>query len=112
MRLFDTHFHFTGEATPLEFMNAVRSDCALALDKLGIPGTELDLRLAAVGGDYLESLRAAEFSATVPSCCFAAGVHPHAAAGYLARREEFSVFRGRALREFRRAWWLLQGALP
>lgn len=95
MRLFDTHFHFTGEATPPEFMNAVRSDCALALDKLGISGTEVKLHLAAVGGDYVESLRAAEFSTVVPDCCFAAGVHPHQAAEYLADRRDFSIFRSR-----------------
>ena len=94
MRLFDTHFHFTGEATPVEFMNTVRSECALALEKLGIGGTEVEFHLAAVGGDYVESLRAAEFSSVVPNCCFASGVHPHQAAEYLAKREDFSVFRG------------------
>lgn len=95
MRLFDTHFHFSGEATPLEFMNAVRADREEAWAKLGLADTCAELRLAAMGGDYVESLRAAEFSQVVENCCFAAGVHPHQAEEHLKDRKDFSIFRDR-----------------
>ena len=95
MRLFDTHFHFTGEKTPLEFMNLVQADCALALEKLGLSGTEVEFHLAAVGGDHVESLRAAEFSSVAPHCRFAVGVHPHQAAEHLKAPGDFSIFHGR-----------------
>ena len=92
MKLYDTHFHFSGESTPAEYMNQVGSDLERACGKAGVPET-LELYLTAVGGDYLESVRAREFSAVTPRCRFAAGVHPHEAAAHLAERRDFSVFR-------------------
>ena len=93
MRLFDTHFHFGGEATPIEFMGAVREDLRLALDRAGIANIgEVAVFVAAMGGDYLESLRAREFAAVVPNSRFAAGVHPHNAAEYLKSPQDFSTF--------------------
>lgn len=92
MRLYDTHFHFSGETTPAEYMNLVGADLARACSKAGVPETP-ELYLTAIGGDYLESVRAREFSAVTPRCRFAAGVHPHGAAEYLAARQDFSLFR-------------------
>ena len=92
MRLFDTHFHFGGEATPVEYMGTVREDCRTALDKAGIADAGVELFVAAMGGDYLESLRAREFCAVAPRSCFAAGVHPHNAAEYLDSPQDFSPF--------------------
>ena len=91
MRLFDTHFHFGGEATPLEFMAAVRDDLRLALDKAGAADAgEAEIFVAAMGGDYLESLRAREFCEVIPNSRFAAGVHPHNAEEYLKSPQDFS----------------------
>ena len=92
MRLFDTHFHFGGEATPLEFMGAARDDLRLALEKAGIADRPVGLFVAAMGGDYLESLRAREFCAVIPESRFAAGVHPHNAEAYLETPQDFSPF--------------------
>lgn len=91
MELFDTHFHFYGEATPAEYMKSVAADLETAAARVQCAVPEL--YLTAVGGDYLESCRAREFAAVVPKCRFAAGVHPHQAAPYLENREDFSVFR-------------------
>lgn len=94
MRIFDTHFHFTGDAAPAEYLNRVEIDAARALRALELPAEPLpELWLTSVGGDYLESVRAREFAALAPRCRFAAGVHPHEAAAYLASREDFSIFR-------------------
>ena len=57
MRLFDTHFHFGGEATPVEFAGAVRDDLRLALEKAGIADEPVGLAGAAMGGDYLVEIR-------------------------------------------------------
>ena len=92
MRLFDTHFHFGGEATPLEFMGAVRDDLRLALDRTGAADRTAELFVAAMGGDHLESLRAQEFCAVIPNSRFAAGVHPHNAEEYLRTPQDFSPF--------------------
>ena len=92
MKLFDTHFHFSGDATPAEYLNLVASDVARATGKANL--TEVpELWLTAVGGDYLESVRAKEFAGVTPRCFFAAGVHPHEAAAFLAGRRDFSEFR-------------------
>jgi len=94
MRLYDTHFHFTGEATPVEYLAAVSDDLARAMKALGAEGQEPpELWYTCVGGDHMESLRAREFASVVPRCRFAAGVHPHEAAEYLKTREDFSSFR-------------------
>jgi len=91
MELFDTHFHFYGEATPAEYLKMAAADLEIAAERVDIPVPEL--YLMAVGGDYLESLRAKEFAAVVKRCRFAAGIHPHQAAPYLEKRDDFSVFR-------------------
>ena len=92
MKLYDTHFHFSGETTPAEYSNLVGSDLARACLKAGVAETP-ELYLTAVGGDYLESVRAGEFASVTPRCRFAAGVHPHGAAKYLAEKRDFSIFR-------------------
>ena len=91
MRLFDTHFHFGGEATPVEFMAAAATDRRAAFGKLGRDGDDAELFVVAMGGDYLESLRAAEFSHVIGASRFAAGVHPHNAGEYLASPQDFSA---------------------
>ena len=94
MRLYDTHFHFTGESTPGEYLAAVSSDGGRAAASLGRSGELPELWYTCVGGDHMESLRAREFARVAPRCRFAAGVHPHEAAEYLKTREDFSCFRG------------------
>lgn len=94
MKLYDTHFHFTGEATPGEYLAAVSSDCSRAAASLGREDELPELWYTCVGGDHMESLRAREFARMAPRCRFAAGVHPHEAAEYLKSREDFSCFRG------------------
>ena len=92
MKLYDTHFHFSGETTPAEYLNLVADDLERAAGKAGLTEAP-ELWLTAVGGDYLESVRAGEFAAVTPRCRFAAGVHPHQAAEFLAERRDFSAFR-------------------
>ena len=93
MKLYDTHFHFSGETTPAEYLGQVAADLKRAGDRAGLTETP-ELWLTAVGGDYLESVRAREFASVTPRCRFAAGVHPHQAAEFLAERRDFSCFRG------------------
>ena len=92
MKLFDTHFHFSGDTTPSEYLNLIGSDLARAGSRAGLTETP-ELWLTSVGGDYLESVRAGEFAAVTPRCYFAAGVHPHEAAAFLAERRDFAAFR-------------------
>ena len=92
MRLFDTHFHFSGETTPAEYLNRIADDLERAGRKAGLSETP-ELWLTSIGGDYLESVRARDFAASSPRCFFAAGVHPHGAAEFLAERRDFSAFR-------------------
>ena len=92
MKLYDTHFHFSGDATPAEYLNRIGSDLARAGERAGVTEPP-ELWLTAVGGDYLESVRAGEFASVTPRCRFAAGVHPHEAAKFLAERRDFSEFR-------------------
>ena len=54
MELFDTHFHYYGEATPVEFMSNV--NLALSVSPQKDAGCVDRLRLLAVGGDFIESL--------------------------------------------------------
>ena len=75
MELFDTHFHYYGESTPVEFMSNVK--LALGTPPQSDAGTVDRLHLLAVGGDYVESLRAREFAGVIPDTYYAAGVHPH-----------------------------------
>ena len=90
MDLFDTHFHFYGESTPLEFMNIVNS--TLRIQKITEVGSVDKLFLLTVGSDYLESIRAMEFAGIVPNCHFAVGIHPHQADEYLKNPQDFSIF--------------------
>ena len=92
MKLFDTHFHFSGDTTPAEYLNLVDADMARAGERSGLTETP-ELWLVSVGGDYLESVRAKAFASVTPRCFFAAGVHPHEAAAFLAERRDFAVFR-------------------
>ncbi len=94
MKLYDTHFHFTGEATPAEYLAEVSADGERAATSLGRTGELPELWYTCVGGDHMESLRAREFARMVPHCRFAVGVHPHEAAEHLKTKEDFSGFRG------------------
>ncbi len=75
MKLFDTHFHYSGEGTPEQYGETIRS-CLRETD--GLPEPER-LYLLANGGDYEESCRARDFARATPDAWFAAGVHPHCA---------------------------------
>ena len=77
MELFDTHFHYYGESTPVEFMSNVK--LALSVPPQKDAGIVDRLRLLAVGGDFIESCRAREFAQVIPDTGYAAGVHPHQA---------------------------------
>ncbi len=92
MELFDTHFHYYGDRSPAAFMAALRADADEAA-KRGAPG-DVRFRLAAVGADFSETLRAREFAEAIPECAgFTAGVHPHQAEAFLAEQSDFSAFR-------------------
>ena len=87
MQLFDTHFHYSGEASPAEYRSKILTE---ALGAGVFPST---LELNAVGGDFLESLRAREFAHAVPDCIFSAGVHPGSAERFSGDISEFEIFR-------------------
>ena len=63
MELFDTHFHYYGESTPVEFMSNV--GLALSAPPQKDAGNVEKLRLLAVGGDFVESCRAREFAQVI-----------------------------------------------
>ena len=84
MILFDTHFHYDAE-TPVE---TARAAISADLTLTGLPVEQL--RLAAMGGSWAESLAAQRFAAAVPESCFAAGMHPHNA---LEEHPEAAAFR-------------------
>ncbi|MBQ9502544.1 MAG: TatD family hydrolase [Lentisphaeria bacterium] len=90
MDLFDTHFHYDGEAPPAGFMANVRLEMDAPPQKDA--GTVDRLELLAMGSDYIESCRARTFAAAVPGARCAVGVHPHEAEKYLAQKEDFSPF--------------------
>jgi len=91
MELFDSHFHYCGENSPLEYFRNCLTEAAVPPQSAaGVPER---LSLMAVGGDYLESCRAREFAQVVETAWFAAGVYPHNAGEYLAAPESFSEFR-------------------
>ena len=90
MELFDTHFHYYGESTPVEFMSNVSLSLSVSPQKEA--GEVEKLRLLAVGGDFVESCRAKEFAGVVPHSAYAAGVHPHQAENFLSSRDDFSIF--------------------
>ena len=87
MHFFDTHFHYSGEASPAEYRNRILTE---ALGAGVFPAT---LELNAVGGDFLESLRAREFAHAVPDCIFSAGVHPGSVERFSGDISEFETFR-------------------
>lgn len=87
MHLFDTHFHYSGEASPAEYRNRILVD---ALSAGVFPDT---LELNAVGGDFLESLRARSFAHAVPDCIFSVGVHPGSVQRFSGDISEFETFR-------------------
>lgn len=92
MEIFDTHFHYYGESSPLEFYRSVTAEAAVPPQSdILVPDV---IRLMAVGGDFLESRRAAEFARVIDSANFAVGVHPHQAAAYLEEKNDFGEFRG------------------
>ena len=80
MEIFDTHFHYYGESSPLEFCRMISAE--LAVPPQNSWGAVDRILLLAVGGDYLESCRAREFAQVAPDAWFAAGVHPHQAESY------------------------------
>ena len=89
MELFDTHFHFYGEVCPAEYVQTVETELARIS---GDPA--LRMGYAAMGGDFMESERAAIFAGAVPNAVFACGVHPHSAEAFLQEKPDFSCFRG------------------
>ena len=90
MELFDTHFHYYGESTPVEYLSNVQ--LALSSPPQSGIGNVDKLTLLAVGGDFCESCRAAEFAGVVPASYYAVGVHPHQAENYLNEKNDFSIF--------------------
>ena len=90
MELFDTHFHFYGESTPVEYISNVH--LALSAEPQLAAGKVDRLRLLAVGGDFLESCRAKEFANVVTDTLYAAGIHPHQAEAFLKEKQDFSCF--------------------
>ncbi len=92
MEIFDTHFHYYGESSPVEFCREMLAEAAAPPQgDILVPDT---IRLMAVGGDFLESRRAAEFAQVIDAANFAVGVHPHQAAAFLAEEAaDFGEFR-------------------
>ena len=90
MELFDTHFHYYGESTPVEFRSNV--GLALSAPPQKDAGNVEKLRLLAVGGDFVESCRAREFAQVIPDTGYAVGVHPHQAENFMLKQEDFSCF--------------------
>ena len=88
MEIFDTHFHYYGESSPLEFCRMISAE--LAVPPQNSWGAVDRILLLAVGGDYLESCRAREFAQVAPDAWFAAGVHPHQAESYRQEAQDFS----------------------
>lgn len=90
MELFDSHFHYYGEHSPLEYFRNCMVEAAVPpQSEIGVPDP---LCLMAAGGDYLESCRAREFAQVIDTAWFAAGVHPHNAGKFLAAPEDFTEF--------------------
>ena len=87
MHFFDTHFHYSGEASPGEYRSRILTGALAA----GVfPET---LELNAVGGDFMESLRAREFAHAVPDCVFSAGVHPGSVERFTGKISDFDTFK-------------------
>lgn len=90
MELFDSHFHYYGETSPVEYFRNVMAEAAVPPQSdAGVPEK---LYLMAAGGDYLESCRSREFAQVIETAYFAAGVHPHNADQVSRRSERFRRF--------------------
>lgn len=90
--LFDTHFHYSGNPPPTEFMAGVQTVLKEVCAERNWPEVP-QLRLAAMGGSVAESRLARQFSANVPGSVFAVGVHPHQATEFSGDAAEFAEFR-------------------
>ena len=60
IELVDTHFHFYGENTPLEYLRRIDEALEAPEQRETLPVERL--RLIAMGGDFVESCRAREFA--------------------------------------------------
>lgn len=76
MQLFDTHFHYSGESTPADYLAQEPAAAGMLL--------------LATGDDYDSSCRCRDFAAAIPRAAFTVGVHPHAAE---EPEHDFSEFR-------------------
>ena len=85
MELFDSHFHYYRES---EEKNNMTMQDYYAFCQADNP-----TYLMSVAGSYEGSLLAQEFAEKFERAYFAVGVHPHDADDYLAKREDFSIFR-------------------
>ena len=74
MIYFDSHFHFDPEDDLNEVLTRMQTAFAAAG---GTP--EDELRVAAMGGGWQESLAAQRFARAYPNGIFSAGIHPGAA---------------------------------
>lgn len=90
MELFDTHFHFDGKESFDDFLARTREDMLLA--SACYRETPERVLMLCAGSDYEESVRAMAFSEASEDVYFACGIHPHAAAEYLAHRRDFTPF--------------------
>ncbi|MDD4818004.1 MAG: TatD family hydrolase [Victivallaceae bacterium] len=78
IELFDTHFHYDGAQTPLEFCAALP------------PG--YNYKLMAVAADLEDSFRVRGFAEAVDFAWFACGIHPHEAANGRLDAADFNEF--------------------
>ena len=84
MIYFDSHFHFDPEDDLDEVLTRMRTAFTAA------GGTQEDeLRVAAMGGGWQESLAAQRFARAYPNGIFSAGIHPGAAERETVKPEEF-----------------------
>ncbi len=84
MIYFDSHFHYSPEESVETTMEKIRTAFAAA------GGLETDeLRIAAVGGGWQESLAARDFARQYPNGIFTAGIHPGGAADFPGNTGEF-----------------------
>ena len=91
MDIFDTHFHFSGEETPEEYVSKIRENLDVASSAANLPAPE-KLYLCAVGGSMAESLNSQRFANDITDTVFAVGIHPHNAEEYTGDTASFDVF--------------------
>lgn len=96
MKIFDTHFHLPAENESSfdDFDKAMHEHLSLAMEKLALGNTAVEISRLAAGGDFSDSRRAMEYAQSRENAYFSCGVHPHQAAEYLQKREDFSIFCG------------------